>query len=314
MEIDLDKYVAETEDSAGVTGTPNASLGMGGISTQATGAQHLIGKVMLADGITPALGAEVLYFQPGSASPPILAVTDALGEMHSRGLWQAQSSAATDARELESPVVVAFLPGYCGATIYRGPIHRDVPLRLVLPKAISVEGTVTVGGKNLLHRPGFVHIVAEYQDKGVFNAALSMETTADAEGNFVLNGLSAGHYVIQAALDDIWLSPVVDLEIPTKQLKPLQLAIPAPGAPIQFEFVDRDGKPVVGLGVSIDRSGPLAHFWPQELRSDGAGSLYLPTLEAGRHTVHLDQGSKPVTFDVPSLPAAQVVLHVKTGL
>ena len=86
------------------------------------------------------------------------------------------------------------------------------------------------------------------------------------------------------------------------------------GAPIQFEFVDRDGKPVVGLGVSIDRSGPLAHFWPQELRSDGAGSLYLPTLEAGRHTVHLDQGSKPVTFDVPSLPAAQVVLHVKTGL
>ena len=313
MEIDLDKYVADAEDS-GVTGTPSAFLGMGGISTHSTGAQHLIGKVLLADGITPALGAEVLYFQPGSVSPPILAITDALGEMHSRGLWQGQSSAATVANELESPVVVAFLPGYCGATIYTGPIRRDVPLSLVLPKAISVAGTVTVGGQNLLHRPGIFHIVAEYQDKSVFNAALSMETTADAQGNFALNGLSAGHYVIQAALDDIWMSPVVDLQVPTEQRKPIQLAIPAPGAPVQFEFVGHDGNPVIGLGVTIDRSGPLAHFWPQELRSDGAGSRYIPTLEAGRHTIHLDQGSKPVTFDVPSLPAALVVLHVRTGL
>jgi protocatechuate 3,4-dioxygenase beta subunit len=313
MDIDLDKYVAETEDSAGVTGTPNASLGMGGISTQPTGAQHLIGRVLLADGITPALGAEVLYFQPGSVSPPVLAVTDALGEMHSRGLWQGQSSAATEANELESPVLVAFLPGYCGAAIYTRPIHRDVPLSLTLPKPISVAGALTVGGQNLLHRPGVVHILAEYQDKGVFNAALSVETTADAEGNFALNGLTAGHYVIQAALDDIWISPVVDLQVPTEQPKPIRLAIPAPGAPVQIEFVGHDGKPVVGLGVRLDRSGPLAQFWPQELRSDGAGSLYIPTLEAGKHTIHLDQVSKPVTFDVPSLPAAQVVLHVRTG-
>src|ERR1035441_7796465 len=141
-----------------------------------------------------------------------------------------------------------------------------------------------------------------------------METTADAEGNFVLSGLTGGHYVIQAALDDIWMSPIVDLQVSTEQPKPIQLAIPAPGAPVQFEFGGHDGKPVVGLGVTIDRSGPLAHFWPQELRSDGAGSLYIPTLETGKHTVHLDQVSKPVTFDVPSLPAAQVVLHVRTGL
>jgi hypothetical protein len=314
LDIDLDQYVAAADETTGIIGTPNAYLGMGGISTQATGAQHLVGKVFLSDGTTPALGAEVLYFEAGSVSPPILAMTDALGELRPRGLWRGQSDSSADTTPLQSSAIVALLPGESGATIYTGPIHRDEPLRIVLPPPVSVSGVVSVGGKSLLQLPGVVHIVAEYQDKGVLNSALSIETTADAEGRFILNGLTPGTYLVQAALDDIWISSVSDLHVSGEKLQTIRLAIPAPGAPVHIILLDHDGKAVVGRATAIERSGPLAGLWPKVLRSDGTGSIFIPTLEAGRHFLRVDQVSKPVEFDVPALPATSVVVKVRTGL
>lgn len=53
-----------------VTSKPGtAMMGMGGISSQAGGASQLQGKVFLADGITPALGAQVLYWRPTRRRP-----------------------------------------------------------------------------------------------------------------------------------------------------------------------------------------------------------------------------------------------------
>ena len=121
MDIDLDKFVAETEDSAGVTGTPNASLGMGGISTQPTGAQRLIGRVLLADGITPALGAEVLYFQPGSVSPPVLRSPTHSAKCIHAGCGRGNLQQPRKPMNWSRPYC-RLLPGYCGAAIYTGPI------------------------------------------------------------------------------------------------------------------------------------------------------------------------------------------------
>jgi hypothetical protein len=165
-----------------------------------------------------------------------------------------------------------------------------------------------------LQLPGVVHIVAEYQDKGVLNSALSIETTADAEGRFILNGLTPGTYLVQAALDDIWISSVSDLHVSGEKLQTIRLAIPAPGAPVHIILLDHDGKAVVGRATAIERSGPLAGLWPKVLRSDGTGSIFIPTLEAGRHFLRVDQVSKPVEFDVPALPATSVVVKVRTGL
>jgi protocatechuate 3,4-dioxygenase beta subunit len=313
LDIDIDKYAAEAQQTNGITGTPNAYMGMGGISTQTTGAQHLTGQVFLPDGKTPALGAEVLYFQPGSISPPILAITDAMGALHARGLWQSQAAPAVDSAPLKSPLVVALLPGEYGATIYAGPIRRGNPVRLVLPSAVSMAGAVTVGGKDLSQRSGVVHVVAEYQDKGSLNAALSIETTADAEGNFVLAGLTPGNYLVQASLDNIWMSPPTMIHVGDEKLQPLRLAIPAPGAPVQITLVDRDGKPDIGRVVALERSGPLSRLWPAELRSDGAGLIYVPTLEAGLHVLRVDGVAKPVRIEVPALPAPPVTVQVRTN-
>ena len=157
-----------------------------------------------------------------------------------------------------------------------------------------------------------MHIVAEYQDKGLLNAALSIETTADAEGNFILAGLTPGRYLVQAALDDIWMSPTTMIHVGDEKPQPLHLAIPAPGAPVQISLIGRDGKPAIGHVVTLDRSGPLSDLWPAELRSDGAGLIYLPTMETGLHHLHVDGVIKPVKIDVPPLPAAPVTVRVQT--
>jgi hypothetical protein len=184
---------------------------------------------------------------------------------------------------------------------------------LILPAAISVKGKVIVGGKDLAQWPGVVHVVAEYQDKGLLNAALSVETTADAEGNFILAGLTPGKYLVQAALDDIWMSPVTVIRIGDEKLQPLHIAIPAPGAPVQIKLVGGDGKPDVGRAVTLNRSGPLSHLWPEELRSDGAGLIYIPTMESGLHILHVDGVVRPVKIEVPPLPAEQVIVKVRTS-
>ena len=148
---------------------------------------------------------------------------------------------------------------------------------------------------------------------GLLNAALSIETTADAEGNFILAGLTPGNYHVQAALDDIWMSPVTVIRIGDEMLPPLHIAIPAPGAPVQMRIVCCDGKPDVGRAVKLNRSGPLSHLWPEELRSDGAGLIYIPTMESGVHILCVDGVVRPVKIEVPPLPAVQVIVEVRTS-
>jgi len=312
FDIDIDRYAPDADGGTQVTGAPNSFLGMGGIHTQSTGAQHLVGKVFLSDGVTPAVGAQVMYFEAGGSYPAIFAMTDALGELRPRGLWTGPAVASGGAAHVQSPVVVALLPGERGATIYSGPVHPNKELRLVLPLAISVGGAVAVDGRKPSQRPGIIHLLAAYQDQGVLKSALSVETTADAQGQFTLAGLTPGTYLVQAVLDDIWLSSVATLHVPREKIEPVHLVIPAPGTAVRLELRDPSGKPLAGQSITLERSGPLAHLWPAHLISDGSGSIYIPTLETGRHTIHVSGVSRALTFDVPALPGPPLVVRLLT--
>jgi hypothetical protein len=266
----------------------------------------LDGKVFLSDGTTLAWGAQVLYFQPGDDEPKIVRTTDVLGNFKPRGTWWMNLPKKAGAVEgPPEPVVVAFLPGACGAAVVPPPELSDQPMRILLPPAMSLEGQVKVGGTAPSKLDAVVHVMAAYQDKGFLNPLLSVKTTANVDGHFTLAGLTPGTYVVQAALDDIWLSKSQTIHVADETLKPLALDIPSPGAPVVLRLVNSAGKPVIGELVTIERpSGPLTEvLWPHEWTSDGAGVVSIPTLEAGRHQLHAEHSSKPIEVDVPQLPA-----------
>src|SRR5450432_108316 len=314
FDIDVDKYTPDPPKDPPdpmVSAPEIVTMGMQGISSKAGGAQHLTGKVYHSDSWTPALGAQVLYFQRHRPSPSLFAMADALGDLQPRGLWYSGASATTENDSgTDSPIVVAFLPGACGVSVQTGPFQAGQPLRLVLPPPLSLNGRVTVGGLSPSHRPGAIHVLAAYQGKGALNPYASIATTADSDGRFTLAGLSPGEYLVQAALDDIWLSSPVRLRVSNAHLSSLKLAIPLPGAPVRIDVRDSSGKPMAKVPVILDHAGPMQALWPHEWITDGAGSVYIPTVEAGQHTFHVAGESKPVRFKVSPLPSPVMVVPV----
>jgi hypothetical protein len=278
-------------------------MGLSGVSSQTLGADLLTGHVYLADGKTPALGAEVLYYEPAAPNPPYAAMTDALGTILPRGLWRPMSDVPPDSADSPTePVVVAFLPGASGAVVSPPPKPGEA-LRLKLPPAIRVEGSVTVGGKSPTALQGNLRVLAVYQGKGTLNGAMSLQTSPDADGKFELAGLTPGTYKIQAALDDIWLSNTVTLDVGAAPLQPLTLAIAAPGCPVLIKVTGPDGKPAIGRELTIDRAGPLAdELWPPTWTTDGAGIINVPTLETGKHVIRVKGTDITREIDVPPLP------------
>ena len=268
------------------------------------------GQVFLADGTTPAWGAQVLYFEPCDNEPKLARSTDALGNLKPRSTWWMNIPAIPG--ELQGPlepVVVALLPGACGATVVPPPERSDIPLRVVLPPAISQRGHVKVGGQAPSRLNGTIRVKAGYQDRGFLNELLSVSATADVDGNFTLAGLTPGKYLIQAALDDIWLSPSTAVHVTDSEPKPIELNIPAPGAPVVVKMVDAKGQPRIGETLTIDRTtGPLEEtLWPREWTSDGVGVVTIPTLEAGKHVLRAINATSPLTVTVPALPAKGAV-------
>jgi hypothetical protein len=278
-------------------------LGMGGISAHEMGADSLVARVFLSDGVTPASGALVLFFKPGRPQAIITAVADALGNLQAHGTAQMIASMPAGTEQgPASPVVVAFLPGACGATIQPMPQPGE-PVRLVLPAPVMLRGRVATAA-----RTGTIRVLAAYRDRGFLNAALSVQATADAGGNFTLAGLTPGTYQLQAALDEIWLSPSVTVRVADRDPAPVHLAIAAPGAPLVVHLEDRSDKPVIGGSIAVARpDGPLAEaLWPRVWTADGAGIVFIPTLEAGPHTLRSLNSARPTPVQVPALPAPPV--------
>ena len=291
-----------------------AFMGMGGITAQAGGAGPLIGNVFLADGMTPALGAQVLYFAAGGHGPALLAIADAQGDLHPRGLWfpEVVNDPAQTTRTSQTPALVAFLPGTTGAVIQTSPVRAGEPVRLVLPPPISLSGRVTIGGAAPSSRPGNVQVLAAYQGQGTLNSALSLTADADAEGRFTLAGLTPGTYLVQASLDDIWLSSPVRVVVPARNPLALNLSIALPGVPVVVHLLDPQGKLVVGKSIEFDHPGPLSSLWPRQWTSDAAGVVFIPTLETGRHSIRVTGSSTSVNIDVPPLPGPPERIQIRT--
>src|SRR5215472_13281377 len=285
----------------------------GGASIETRGAPNLAGTVTLHDGGTPAFGAQVFYFEPGQAAPTIVAMADAIGNLRPRNVPR-NANAPPVGKKVgpDSPVMIGLLPGMCGATIQPAPELGDSPLHLVLPQPLSLSGNVTVDRSALRPGTGSIRVIAAYQGESFLAPWLSVEAHADADGNFALKGLSPGKYQIQAALDEIWLSAPVTVNVSDQNPEPVHLAIAAPGAALRIQLRGEDNKPVAGGAITIDHEGPLSSLWPQQWVSDGAGVIFVPTLESGKHTIRGKGLSKPEVIEVPPLRTATPVDFVLT--
>jgi hypothetical protein len=215
----------------------------------------------------------------------------------------------------EGPVAVAWLPGANGATVT--PLKEGEPeLRLVLPPSISLKGNVTVGNVAPVGRPCRIRVLAACQDRGRLDDVLSIHVTAQEDGTFELAGLGPGKYQVQAALDDIWLSKTVSIEVGNTSLAPITLAIGQPGGPVLIKLVNGAGKPLPGKELTLDRpEGPLTKsLWPAVWKADGAGDVYIPALEAGRHTLRVNGAVREITArPLPIEKIEQVEIEVEAG-
>ena len=175
---------------------------------------------------------------------------------------------------------------------------------MTLPPPWELKGQVTIGGSSPSGMPVRIRVLAAYQGKGDLNPLLSVETTADADGRFVLSGLTPGVYDVQAAMDDIWFSQTNTVVVGSQPLAGLTLNVGAPGGATYVLLTSADGATLKGEAITLDRpAGPLAkRFRPAEWRSDGAGRIYIPTLEAGTHRFHVKADDSTHEIVVPPLP------------
>jgi len=294
--------------------TNSAMLGMGGI-TQYLAAGKINGNVLLADGKTPAHGAMVVFYAAEEAAPSSGGMIDAAGHIRPRGIWfNGNIPTLVPRGSPNEAIAVAWLPGTAGAAIVPLPNKPDQPLHMVLPPAVAIRGQVTIDGRPATSTSGQVRLMAEYSGKGKLDSLLSVFATAQSDGSFELAGLTPGHYSVQAALDDIWLSTTLSLDITNVSPPPQSLDIPAPGGPARLLLRDTANQPIIGARLTIDRpAGPLtALLWPPDFTTDGNGAAYFPALEAGHHVIHY--GAKQTTIEVPPLqPGSPVVTEVVLG-
>ena len=274
--------------------------------------------VLLADGKTPAAGAVVECYHPGRKYPSIRAVADGAGHLTAGMLkepWGA-SWVPVDPAETREPagyMMVAWLPGVTGRVVT--PVDESkplsalaAPLRMVLPASVKAHGRVTLAGARFPVN-GHVRLLAAYSGKGRLNGPLSVETLAQANGTFDLAGLTPGRYRVQAALDDLWFSETVELEVTDRPPAPLDLEIAAPGTPMVLKI----GR--VKEAVSISRpSGPLVEqLGGSEFVSDGAGRVYVPTVEAGEHMIAVGGRRLPVSVPRVSAENSAQVREIEAG-
>lgn len=286
------------------------------LSPQSTAAQEalysapLTGTVSLADGKTPAWGARAALFLPEDLVPLRMARTDAQGRLVLNDFWRGSARLRiAPSGSPPGPVVAAWLPGDSGAVIV--PFLPGQEMRLVLPPAIALHGRVTASGQSVLGLPSQFRVRAAYLGKGRLNEALTVESTAQADGTWTLAGLTPGTYRVQAARDNIWLSQTQTLTVGVAALPKMTLDIAPPGLPVILSFVDRHGKPLRDQDVKIVRpDGPLTdEIWPSVLTTDTSGRLRVDGLEAGQHFAGLPKEATTAGFNVPDwmpgLPPAE---------
>jgi len=275
-------------------------LGMGGLSQEGAAPRGPGGTVRLNDGQVPAFAARALLLVPGQDQPVASGVSDAAGNLTWRGRWTAGGGPARgDGKPVDKPKAVVWQPGLRGAAIVE--VEPGQPIRAVLPRPLAAAGRVTLGGRPALSRNARGRVIAAHRGRGSLDAALSLEASVQSDGHFDFRGLTPGRYQVQAARDGIWLSLSVEMSVEEGKATPdLVLDIPEPGATVIVEVADRQGRPVAGRTITLDRpEGPLASLWPRALRTDGVGKLILRGLEAGDHSLRIEGEPGHRQFQVP---------------
>ncbi|WP_169973129.1 carboxypeptidase-like regulatory domain-containing protein [Tautonia rosea] len=257
-------------------------------------------RVFLENGEVPAFGARALLFSPSFAQPIGEGITDASGRLFWKGGWISLSNEEPAGR-LPGPSVAVRLPGSNGAIVFRADDADAEAPRVVLPPPITVSGLVTIGGKPIGDRLGQIQVSAQHQGSGALSLALSLETTSRADGSFALSGLTPGRYLVQAARDQVWTSPSIELLVTDGEPLPdLALDIPEPGVPVLLQLVDANDRPAPDQPFRVVRSeGPYAARWPLTLRTDTTGSALLHGLETGTHTLQVKGTIEPLVIEVP---------------
>ena len=280
------------------------------------------GRVVRDDGESPAYGALVFWVDPDDGLDEAT-MTDATGRCvrtpfcpgllyrsergHSAGFvntpWLLGGYADPHGSPTE-PVVVALLPGVCGAAILGPDEWGKGELLIRLPRPIAVRGRVTVKGKDLSELPATVSVIARNEDHGCLDNLLAVESPVGPDGTFELRGLTPGRCRIQAALDKVWLSESVTLDVPEAPEKALEIDLSIdPGDTALYRLVDETGTPLASVEVAVESvKGPYAdELWPESRPTDGAGILRLEGLPAGKNTIRLVEDSKTFEITVPPL-------------
>ena len=268
------------------------------------------GQVVRSDGQTPADGARI--FQIAPVRPVAVAGDwcDAKGGFQTVSLrYYSQLDEDPNPKgSPEGPILLALLPGETGGTIVPVPENPD-NVRIVLPPPISVTGKVTIGGKSTSDYRGSVRIYAGFEGRGKLDQYLSIDTTANRDGSFALNGLTPGTYTVQAALDNIWLSKGLKLEVTVDaELKPLKLDIPEPGAGTIIELQNKQESPLPNRAIRIEEpNGPLKRIRrPAVYRTDGKGAVWLDGLSADRHVISIPESGTKSEITIAPLSAKSI--------
>jgi hypothetical protein len=85
---------------------------------------------------------------------------------------------------------------------------------------------------------------------------------------------------------------------------------------VRLKLMDVAGKPLAGKAVTLDRpDGPLTKaLWPEEWVADGAGEIYIPSLETGKHKVRVEGTEIIREFAVLPLPTEkETIVAVTVG-
>lgn len=269
------------------------------------------GQVVRSDGQTPADAARIFQIVPVRPVAVAGDWCDAKGRFHTVSLryYSQPDEDPNPEGSPEGPVLLALLPGEIGGTIVPVPEEPEYT-QIVLPPPISLTGKVTIAGKPIAEYPGRVRIYAGYEGRGKLDQYLSIDTTANRDGSFALNGLTPGKYTVQAALDNIWLSKGLKLEVTADaKLKPLKLDIPEPGAGTIIELQNKQGSPLPNRAIRIEEpNGPLTRILrPPVYQTDGKGAVWLDGLRAGRHVISIPESGTKSEITVAPLSAKSVL-------
>lgn len=273
-----------------------------------------------ADG-TPAEFALVDVFVPGRTFLRSIARTDKNGRTEVpvsryRQWWEQTLEGAPLVREIDTqpddgtpeiPVLMASLPGSHGATIL--PLTRALAmqnsLEITLPPRHTIAGRVAVECSVEELADTAINLQVRYRGLGKLNDRFSFAPTAEADGSFRIDGLTPGTYDIQAAIDGIWLTDTVTIEVPSEPTEFSEVVLSAgrPGATglVRLVWPYADETPLKFQDIHVEfPAGPLTkQIRSSPLQTDGTGFVRIDGCRAGTNTFRLKPGSESIRFHVP---------------